>query len=479
MAADKEDGGGTDKFEKLNARLDGLAKAADGYKGSEVEDLAEGLADDVADLKKRVGKAKGDSDKKKNMGMVTAAGAAAIVAVLAFIFGPRRAGAMEETALLAFSSNSMKETSLVYDASPAETSAGAAEAEQSFIAADQFVGAKEGFVFKTGAQGLGYYADTGELAAEFAAVKKGQGGFLNLQISTPAAIGLGVAGVTIPLVGRKLWPMIKMARMLAAMNKAAQANSAAGSPPGGFGGFSGVPPFTPPPYAATAPPTADTFKSAAPVSEEAVASASAGASAAEPDAPSPSSKEKAPAAVDTSRDAAMMKAGELKAGILALGGNPSGLVEKAELVAMYRELQSQPRSVETKKYTPDSNTKATAANDASPADQLRGMTMDPSMMGGPGPDFANMDPSMMSNMMGNPMIQALSNQMMNDPETMKEFQEAMSSGKGPDELMKSPKMMQLTEKLMSDPAILQMMSDPSKVNKMMEDMQKMGIKPPY
>jgi hypothetical protein len=53
MAADKEDGGGTDKFEKLNARLDGLAKAADGYKGSEVEDLAEGLADDVADLKKR------------------------------------------------------------------------------------------------------------------------------------------------------------------------------------------------------------------------------------------------------------------------------------------------------------------------------------------------------------------------------------------------------------------------------------------
>ena len=35
---------------------------------------------------------------------------------------------------------------------------------------------------------------------------------------------------------------------------------------------------------------------------------------------------------------------------------------------------------------------------------------------------------------------------------------AMSSGKGPDELMKSPKMMQLTEKLMSDPAILQVRS---------------------
>ena len=33
-----------------------------------------------------------------------------------------------------------------------------------------------------------------------------------------------------------------------------------------------------------------------------------------------------------------------------------------------------------------------------------GMTMDPSM-GGPPPDFANMDPSMMNEMMGNPMIQ--------------------------------------------------------------------------
>ena len=37
-----------------------------------------------------------------------------------------------------------------------------------------------------------------------------RGGVLNLGISTPAAIGLGVAGVTIPLVGRKLWPMIQV-----------------------------------------------------------------------------------------------------------------------------------------------------------------------------------------------------------------------------------------------------------------------------
>ena len=31
-----------------------------------------------------------------------------------------------------------------------------------------------------------------------------------------------IVGVTIPLVGRKLWPYIKMARMLAAMQRAAQ-----------------------------------------------------------------------------------------------------------------------------------------------------------------------------------------------------------------------------------------------------------------
>ena len=37
------------------------------------------------------------------------------------------------------------------------------------------------------------------------------------------------------------------------------------------------------------------------------------------------------------------------------------------------------------------------------------------------------------------------------------------TGKGPDEMMKSAKMMKLTEKLMSDPAILSMMSDPNQV----------------
>jgi len=153
-----------------------------------------------------------------------------------------------------------------------------------------------------------------------------------------------------------------------------------------------------------------------------------------------------------------------------MGGNPSGLVEKAELVALYRELQSQPKTVVTQKYSP--SPEYTPSSEPSPADSLKDMTMDPGMMG-------DMDPQMMNEMMGNPMIQALSNQMMNDPETMREFQEAMASGKGPGDLMNSPNMMKLTEKLMSDPAILQMMSDPNQVNKMMDDMKKMGVKPPY
>jgi len=254
MMADKAAAAEEDKFEKLNLRLDGLTKAADAYKGSDVEDLADGLSDDAAGLKKRVDAAKKKTDNKKGMSVFTAAGAAAIVAVLAFVFGPRKAGAAE---MLAFSNSPMPyESSLPYG--PV-----VAEADMTYIAADKFGGKKEGFVFKTGGLGLGYYADTGELAEELSEVSTGQGGLMNLKISTPAAIGLGVAGVGITLVGRKVWPMIKMARMLAAMNKAAVANAQAGGKPGGFGDFkAGVPrsapspynppAYTPPPYTGTA-----------------------------------------------------------------------------------------------------------------------------------------------------------------------------------------------------------------------------------
>ena len=54
--AEEKQGGGGDKFDKLNARLEKLAKDADSYKGSEVEDLADGLVDDVKSLKSRVDK---------------------------------------------------------------------------------------------------------------------------------------------------------------------------------------------------------------------------------------------------------------------------------------------------------------------------------------------------------------------------------------------------------------------------------------
>jgi hypothetical protein len=49
----------------------------------------------------------------------------------------------------------------------------------------------------------------------------------------------------------------------------------------------------------------------------------------------------------------MMKAAELKAGIIEMGGNAAGLVEKAELVALYRELLAAPKTVVTKKYSPE------------------------------------------------------------------------------------------------------------------------------
>jgi hypothetical protein len=43
----------------------------------------------------------------------------------------------------------------------------------------------------------------------------------------------------------------------------------------------------------------------------------------------------------SSKDPMMLKAGELKAGIVALGGSPAGLIEKSELVALYRQLLEQ------------------------------------------------------------------------------------------------------------------------------------------
>jgi hypothetical protein len=118
IAAAKGNAGAGDegKFAKLEARLDALKKDAAGYKGSEVEDLADGLVDDVTNLQKRLEETKKTSDKKKTSGIMTAAGAAAIVAILAFIFGPKRAGATE---LMAFSATAVQESTLV--PSPAQS----------------------------------------------------------------------------------------------------------------------------------------------------------------------------------------------------------------------------------------------------------------------------------------------------------------------------------------------------------------------
>ena len=67
MSADKkgEGEGEGGKFEKLEARLEALKKDAQGYKGSEVEDLADGLVDDVTGLQKRLDETKKQTNKKK------------------------------------------------------------------------------------------------------------------------------------------------------------------------------------------------------------------------------------------------------------------------------------------------------------------------------------------------------------------------------------------------------------------------------
>ncbi|EKX35116.1 hypothetical protein GUITHDRAFT_118665 [Guillardia theta CCMP2712] len=341
-------------------------------------------------------------------GFLTAGAAALLVGLAAWAFGPRRAGAEMKT--FAFNNAPQQET-LVGPTLPDDT----------FISASKWEGAKKGFVFKTGPKGLGYYLDTG-LSLEELGGKSG--GF---HIPTPVTVAVGVVGLG---VTGKFLLKNRGTLTLAAMAAKAAMKARSASSPMNVGGTAGG--------AASA----------------AAAGASAGAKAAE-------AYQTAAASAETfaGKDPATMKAAELKKAIQELGGNPSGLVEKSELVALFRELQSSPRTVTTRKYNPAEEDMSSAAAAAD---------FDPTKV----------DQSALNDMMGNPMIQALSKQMMNDPETMREFQEAMSSGKGMNELMSSPKFQKMTENLMSNPEVMRMMQDPSEINKMMDQMKKMGVNPP-
>lgn len=89
-----------------------------------------------------------------------------------------------------------------------------------------------------------------------------------------------------------------------------------------------------------------------------------------------------------------------------------------------------------------------------------------------------MDPAMVDEMMKNPMMRSIQNQMRNDPDAMRELQNAMSGGKGMGELMKNQRFQQMAQSMMSDPEISKMMRDPAKMKEMMDQMKGMGITPP-
>uniref|UniRef100_A0A7S4KUM5 STI1 domain-containing protein n=1 Tax=Guillardia theta TaxID=55529 RepID=A0A7S4KUM5_GUITH len=396
------------KFDNLNDRANKLSEEAKKYENSDVSDLAEGLQDDVTAFKSKLQEAQKKAGDRKSKGFLTAGAAALLVGLAAWAFGPRRAGAEMKT--FAFNNAPQQET-LVGPTLPDDT----------FISASKWEGAKKGFVFKTGPKGLGYYLDTG-LSLEELGGKSG--GF---HIPTPVTVAVGVVGLG---VTGKFLLKNRGTLTLAAMAAKAAMKARSASSPMNVGGTAGG--------AASA----------------AAAGASAGAKAAE-------AYQTAAASAETfaGKDPATMKAAELKKAIQELGGNPSGLVEKSELVALFRELQSSPRTVTTRKYNPAEEDMSSAAAAAD---------FDPTKV----------DQSALNDMMGNPMIQALSKQMMNDPETMREFQEAMSSGKGMNELMSSPKFQKMTENLMSNPEVMRMMQDPSEINKMMDQMKKMGVNPP-
>jgi len=453
MASTDKDG---EAYEKVKGRLDKLAESAAGYKGSDVEDLAEGLEDDVKEVQSRLAKLMAAFKSKVSKGFATAAFAAAAAGVLTFVVFPKKANAAGIDSL----TRTPERTELVAFASPGAISELdklppliGPEPVVRFYQSNKFTGEKAGYVFKMGESGVGYYIDLPPKAVV-------QKGFtnplqnLNLGGSTAAAIAVGLAGLSTPILVRKLL----RSRTPSTEPFYSPAKSAAPPSP-----FAGAPASSPKPS-----PSSSSSSSSSPSSSASSSSSSFAEGSVETSASRVASTDAAPApapAPTSGQDPATMKAAELKKAIVEMGGNPTGCVEKVELVSLYRTLLAQPKEVQTQKY--ENFERYEDAKEVLDEEQIL-KDFDP----------AKADPAALSDMMGNPMIQALQSQMMSDPDTMKEFQTAMSGGKGMGDLMKNPKFKQMTENLMQDPEVLRMMSNPSEVSKMMSAMKKMGVNPP-
>jgi len=302
-----------------------------------------------------------------------------------------------------------------------------------FQSADKFSGVRPGFVFTSGAHGTGYYADKGpfvERAPAEAAAEPSLAQRLNENKHIVAAVG--VVGIAVPFGA---------SRVLGNKSKKAGSSSSSSS--------SSSSPFFPPQQPAPTPKAAGGGGASA-------SSAKAPAAAADPFVASE-------VVATSGKDPATMRASELKKAIAEMGGSTVGLVEKGELVELYKRLQSEAsvRKVDAEPF------------DAAAYEQGMGDAPDLSKMR---PE--DMDPAMVNEMMQNPMMRSLQNQMMSDPQAMQDLESAMSGGKGMGDILKSEKFQQMAKTMMNDPEVSQMMKDPTKMKDMMDQMKKMGVKPP-
>jgi len=411
---------GKEGFDSIQKRLRKLEKEADGYKDTDQADLAEGLKDDIQETKERLEKARKDSKARVLRTIAMGAAAAAAIGAAVFAFGPRRAYAASITKDAARDVPTLSAGPGVEEGSDAMSTV---PLPSEFQAADKFSGAKPGFVFTTGAHGTGYYADKGPFSHAPPAPEVSDKTLADrIKENRHIVAAVGVAGVVVPF---------GVSRVIS--GKKSQ------DP-----GFSSDSPFFNAPMPKASPPKP---------------SASAPAGAADPFSPPAS----APAAAAGGKDPVTMRASELKKAIGEMGGSTVGLVEKSELVELYTRLQSEAsvRKVEAEPFD-------AAAYEA-------GM--------GEAPDMSNMrpedlDPGMVDEMMKNPMMRSLQNQMMSDPQAMQELQSAMSGGKGMGDILKSEKFQQMAKQMMNDPEVSQMMKDPAKMKDMMDQMKKMGVPPP-
>eukprot|EP00286_Rhodomonas_abbreviata_P023631 CAMPEP_0181314322 /NCGR_PEP_ID=MMETSP1101-20121128/14752_1 /TAXON_ID=46948 /ORGANISM="Rhodomonas abbreviata, Strain Caron Lab Isolate" /LENGTH=294 /DNA_ID=CAMNT_0023421399 /DNA_START=15 /DNA_END=895 /DNA_ORIENTATION=+ len=175
---------GKEEFEKLDKKVGKLEEDAAKFKDGDLSDLAEGLQDDLDNVKNQIDKAKKDSKGRIFKGVATAGVVALVVGALSFFMAPRKSYAAP---IAAFAN------------SPEVTVGPKPLSSSGYIKADAFRGEMPGYVFKMGKEGLGYYPDVGMEVAP-----QDEGPLMMIRNNPVMAAAVGVIGVSVPLGARKM-----------------------------------------------------------------------------------------------------------------------------------------------------------------------------------------------------------------------------------------------------------------------------------